>query len=428
MAIGPRDQTRKRSLRSLCTLRPQLASGADLGICSVSPTLLVFVVTAPVQGLTRGTAKDIGFRIVDKFRDVENAVLLGHAFRTKNLHVRPNTERLEVPEVFPGSIVLIADNRFGSNTAGAMMLLGQGRQTIAVAHVPGGRFDGGDHTTAIVDCAMALVARSRGRVGAPRVPRNERGIRVRLAEVDPVHRYGPPFLLDDFKLRFLHSKRLTKGQDHFRRILHHRRFRRVSIHQAAIDVDLLPVDQSELHTLFDGSYEETLEGLMSPTSPRLRQHAVIGNLIIEPKAKEPEIIQSLRHDSHEFPLALDVVEEKEEQELQDHLWVHGLVPVVAIVVRDVSPHPRKVDPFPDRTKRVVPPHTPVQVDLVAEQILLRCLDSHHNVAIMMAYLSGIQYIDTLLHVCCRRNARDWQLSRSIWATAPNSDVTRDRAS
>ena len=65
----------------------------------------------------------------------------------------------------------------------------------------------------------------------------------------------------------------------------------------------MTIDQARLDTLLDAMSEEPFKDLRFPALARLAQHTVIGDLVLEAIAEEPEIIQAQRHNPDQLALA-----------------------------------------------------------------------------------------------------------------------------
>ena len=97
---------------------------------------------------------------------------------------------------------------------------------------------------------------------------------------------------------------------------------------------------------------------------------MIGNLGIEAVPEEPEVIQTLRQHPHQLALALHVVEEEQEHELEDYFRISGDVAVVAVAMRHFLAHEAEVDLRPDRAQGMISANPPVQIHLITEHVFL----------------------------------------------------------
>ena len=122
---------------------------------------------------------------------------------------------------------------------------------------------------------------------------------------------------------------------------------------------------------------EAGKDLRTPALARLAQHAVIGNLIIEPIAQKPHIIQALGDDFHQLPLTADVVVEQQEHHFENDHWVHRFIAVLTVEHGHLLPHKSEIDLLGNPAQGMIAANPPIQIDVVAEQILLRLLMSHH---------------------------------------------------
>jgi hypothetical protein len=76
-------------------------------------------------------------------------------------------------------------------------------------------------------------------------------------------------------------------------------------------VQLAALDQACGHTLLDAAREELLEDFRSPAPPRFAQDTMVGNLVLEPEAEKPKIVQAQRNNAHQFALARHVVQKEQ---------------------------------------------------------------------------------------------------------------------
>lgn len=70
---------------------------------------------------------------------------------------------------------------------------------------------------------------------------------------------------------------------------------------------------------------------------------MVGDLVIEAEAEEPQVIQSFRDNAHQLALALHVVEEEQEQQLQDDDRIDQLVAVIAVERCNLVADPGEID-------------------------------------------------------------------------------------
>src|SRR3954463_13923354 len=132
-------------------------------------------------------------------------------------------------------------------------------------------------------------------------------------------------------------------------------------------MNLFALHQPRRHTLAHGAQEQLLKNPGSPPRPRLRKHTMIGNAIVYPIAQKPEVIQPLRNDLHQFPLAGDVIEEEQKHHFQDYHRIDRYISVLSVSVPNFQPSEREVDGGGNFPKWVVGADTAIQVDVVTEQ-------------------------------------------------------------
>src|SRR4051812_9985095 len=138
------------------------------------------------------------------------------------------------------------------------------------------------------------------------------------------------------------------------------------------------VHQPRRHALAHATQEQLLKHLGSPPPPSLGKYAVVGNAIIYPIAQKPEVIQPLRNDLHQFPLAGDVIEEEQKHHFQDYHRIDRYISVLSVSVPNFQPSEREVDGGGNFPKWVVGADTAIQGDVVTEQLFLLILQSHHG--------------------------------------------------
>ena len=142
----------------------------------------------------------------------------------------------------------------------------------------------------------------------------------------------------------------------------------------------------------------------APQRARFAEHAVIGHFIVQPVTQKPEVIEPFGQHPHQFPLALDVVEEEQEHQLEQDCGVDRLVTIVAVAGSDFGADEGKIHQFFDLAQRVIGADTLIQVDVVTEQFFLWLVDSHHDGN------SSLHDAENF-----RKNKRS---KRTIWATGP----------
>ncbi len=89
---------------------------------------------------------------------------------------------------------------------------------------------------------------------------------------------------------------------------------------------------------------------------------MIGNLILQPVAQEPKIIEPLRDHLHQFALARHLIEEEQEHHLQDHLRIDRDLPVLPGTGRHGFAHETKVERRRHPPQRMIAPHSLLQID------------------------------------------------------------------
>src|SRR5450432_3664383 len=104
---------------------------------------------------------------------------------------------------------------------------------------------------------------------------------------------------------------------------------------------------------------------------------MVRDLVLQPVTQEPEVIHSLRHDLHQFPLTGHIIEKKQEHQLQDHFGIDRDVPLLPITMRDLGSDKAKVQNLRHSAQRMIAAHPLLQVDRVAEERSFRLLFSHH---------------------------------------------------
>ena len=108
------------------------------------------------------------------------------------------------------------------------------------------------------------------------------------------------------------------------------------------------------------------------------------------RTRGTEVIQTLGQHPHQFALALHVVEEEQEHQLEDHFRISGDVAVVAITMRHFLPHETEVDPRADRAQGMISTNTPIQIHLITEHLFLPVVESHHIAEDRRGSLRGVQ--------------------------------------
>lgn len=83
-----------------------------------------------------------------------------------------------------------------------------------------------------------------------------------------------------------------------------------ALDQARVHMQPAPIDQARFHTLLDRLHKQALGDFFAPARPRLRQVAVIGNLVLQSINKEPEIFEPLHDGFHQFPPARHIIEKR----------------------------------------------------------------------------------------------------------------------
>ena len=142
-------------------------------------------------------------------------------------------------------------------------------------------------------------------------------------------------------------------------------------------MNLLPRHQARRHTLADNPHKETLKNLNTPPPPRLGQHTVVRNLIVQAVAQEPQVIHPFRDDAHQFPFTGHFIVKKQKHHLRDDRRILGFMPVVAVMPSHRCPDKCEVDLLVNGAQRMIRADTFIQVHLVTEQFLLRCSYPHH---------------------------------------------------
>src|SRR5207249_9484920 len=160
-------------------------------------------------------------------------------------------------------------------------------------------------------------------------------------------------------------------------------FRGVGINQARVHMQLLPIDQTCFHTLRYSADKQTLKHLLAPARSRLRQHAVIGNLLIKRVIQKPEVIESLRDDLHQLALARHIIKEEQKHHLQDRHRIHRDVTLLSIAVRHFLAYKTENDCRLDLAQRMIGSDPLLQVDRVVKELRLALLFSHHDVIIAL---------------------------------------------
>src|SRR6266536_1129531 len=131
-------------------------------------------------------------------------------------------------------------------------------------------------------------------------------------------------------------------------------------------------------TLCHRLYKQTLKHFLAPACTRLGEHAVIGNLLIQPIIQKPQVIEPLADHLHQLPLTLDVVKEKQEHHFQDHFRQHRFIAVAPVAVRHLLTCKRKIDDRFYLSQRMISSHPLLQIDRVIKELRLALLLSHHD--------------------------------------------------
>ncbi len=157
-------------------------------------------------------------------------------------------------------------------------------------------------------------------------------------------------------------------------------------------------------------HEQVLENLAAPAGARLGEHAMVGNVVVDPETEEPQVIDSVRDLAHEFAFGGDVVEEQQEHQLHDQFGVFGLVAALTVGMRHRRPCEREIDDPNDLPQGVVFRDPPRQINLVGKKRFLPVSNSHHRYVTRLRVQFQLSYKDYTMAV------------KGGWATRPE-DVT-----
>lgn len=143
-------------------------------------------------------------------------------------------------------------------------------------------------------------------------------------------------------------------------------------------MQLAPVDKPRLQALPYRSAKKSLEHLLAPPPARLREHAVVGNLIFQSVTKEPQVIDPQRDDPHQLPLAGHVVPKEQQHHLHDDDRIDAHVPVVPVKAPQLIPHEIQLQhPF-EFSQRMVFRYPPRKIYRFHPQLILLRVFSHHS--------------------------------------------------
>jgi hypothetical protein len=106
---------------------------------------------------------------------------------------------------------------------------------------------------------------------------------------------------------------------------------------------------------------------------------------------------------HQIPLAAYVLIEQQKNHFQDDHRVHGFIAVIAVKPGYLLANESEVDLLGNATKGVFGPNALIEVNVVAEEILLRLMSSHHG---------------ALKNVPARPDIQFFAKETTIWATRP----------
>lgn len=201
-----------------------------------------------------------------------------------------------LPEILRRPILPVPHHRRHPRLRVPLTLLHQGEQLRVLLHVPRRRLHRRDHPEPVVHRPVVLIPRPRHQLPLP----HHRRLRVGRAHQTFVHRLIPArparlWIIAAFGLLLLQLRQLPllpqigrlQPRDQLRRALLHRVVRGVRIHQAPVHVQLAPLDQLGLHAGLNRPHEQPLEHRRPPPPPRLAQHAMVRDRILQPHLQKP---------------------------------------------------------------------------------------------------------------------------------------------
>ncbi len=134
---------------------------------------------------------------------------------------------------------------------------------------------------------------------------------------------------------------------------HDRVERSVGPHQTRIGVELASFDQPCLQALLHALAKEPGKDFWPPAPPRLGQDAVIGNLVFQAVAEEPQIVDPQRNDPHQLPLAAHIIPEEQEHHLHHQHRIDRDVALAPVRGGDFFAHELQLDRLPELAQRMI---------------------------------------------------------------------------
>src|SRR5450432_247102 len=291
-------------------VRGQAAASAHYRSCPIVIVTSMAIKVMAVKEATRGTLVSVvTFIILKTFCWINVLLLVVAQTAAQVAHVRTNALTRQGNEVRARAILAIGHHRPRLMSRVLPVLLKQAAQLRPIVANAIGRLERGNDSSLVIQCPMALVTR----ITLPAAPLpHQRRVRIGRYSTPLVDR---PATTATSLGRFLLRTLLQLGQSD----RDHRVERSIGPHQARIGVQLASLDQPRLQTLRYTLAKEPGKDFRPPTSPRLREHAVIRDLVFQAVTQKPEVIDPQRDDPHQFPLTAHVIPEEQEHHLRhDH--------------------------------------------------------------------------------------------------------------
>lgn len=100
-------------------------------------------------------------------------------------------------------------------------------------------------------------------------------------------------------------------------------------------MDFSQADQFGFQALLGDAAEESFEDLDTPSLAGLGEHAVIGNLVLQPEAKEPEVVDPQRQIPDQLPVTAYVVDEEQQHHPHQHDRIDRNIVAFAVELGDL---------------------------------------------------------------------------------------------
>lgn len=317
---------------------------------------------ASVKLFLCGTGERVGGGIVGKILFLEDALSDSTGFLRllERLYMGVDLRLMTGEEVLRCSVLAVRGDRVCLDQGILLMIVEQGEETMGFVDYAGGDLHGGDDLVGGIDHPVGLIAGSRFTMGA-----DQRRIGIGRREMTAVYLRVGVFIEPT---RELVVQRRDDG------IL-----RGIRIYQTRVDEDLCPIDEPRTHAPGNDALEEASESALPPSSPRLRQNTVVGDLRLNGEPQKPEPIEPLRERRHKLSFRTDVVKEEKEHELENHRRGNGNMTRCPVGVPHLGIDEIEVDELLDPTEGVVLPDPSFKLNIVGKEGIVRGrLLTHHR--------------------------------------------------